>query len=312
MGLAGNFLNNVAGNLNMGSAMANGVSFAAQARQGQFNAAQADIAYQRQLALAANQQAYNSAQAAAANQFTQQMWDRAAAYNAEQAALAREFGDDLNSKNMSLAMQYNSIEAEKNRLWQERMSNTAYQRAVVDMKAAGINPILAAMQGGANVGSGAQASIGVPSSPSISTSMMPMSGQMASASQGSAPSASEGNFAGQGNNMSEDLALMGAMAEMFGQALSGLGTTINMGDMMANTVKAVGDILTGKDTTTTAAKAVQTANKGIQRVTGNKESGTNILGTIGNLLGGLTGVGMPYRQKNKILREIDQMTYPKH
>lgn len=63
------------------------------------------------------------------------------------------------NKQMMLAQQaFNSEEAQKNRDWQEYMANTAYQRAVKDMKAAGINPILAATNGGAAVTGGATAS----------------------------------------------------------------------------------------------------------------------------------------------------------
>lgn len=49
-------------------------------------------------------------------------------------------------------------EAEKNRDFQEEMSNSAFQRQVQDMRLAGINPMLAAKVGGASTPTGSQAS----------------------------------------------------------------------------------------------------------------------------------------------------------
>lgn len=56
--------------------------------------------------------------------------------------------------NIDHANQINQWQYANNQAFQERMSNTAYQRAVYDMKQAGINPLLAYMKGGASTPSG--------------------------------------------------------------------------------------------------------------------------------------------------------------
>lgn len=77
---------------------------------------------------------------------------------ADQLRAISEYNNQFNLAQVDMVNAFNAREAQKNRDWQERMSNTAHQREVKDLIAAGLNPVLSAGGQGAVTGSGAVAS----------------------------------------------------------------------------------------------------------------------------------------------------------
>lgn len=80
----------------------------------------------------------------------------------QQSAENTSAANAQSARNAATANATNLQIARENTAFQERMSNTAYQRAMSDMEQAGLNPMLAYQQGGAGTPTGSTATMQTP------------------------------------------------------------------------------------------------------------------------------------------------------
>lgn len=195
-------------------------------------------------------------------------WSYGATYGSE--ATAKSYAEALRAHNRqqdfySQEQAYNAEQAEIQRIYNQLMASTTYQRSIEDMKKAGINPILAASFGlsADSVNSGAAASVSSPS-----TFMGQTFADQRSASQSHSESSSwshgeggsQGSSSGNswGSSWQNSTSGLSTFLDQMSLTTQGLVDMINSGQVVNNAIDTFEDITGKVEKAGNVTKAVST------------------------------------------------------
>jgi len=264
--------------------------------------------------------AFNAGQANLSRQFAtgavQQQYAQEQALQQQQGAINQGF--------LNQSMGFNAKQAQLQRDYETQMSSTAYQRGVRDMKAAGINPILAAGGGGASTPSGSSANVSTPSVglPGVSAASAGSASSGAASSGSFSPSmARMENFmpgavssALQGAKLAGELKIQESTVQnQIAGALAANGSANASNAQAAKTLKETGYVgpqaqaAIDQANSSTARNAAETQN--LQKFGGHNNT-SEVINPINQVLKSLNDQGEEL--KNKILHPSQSPPTPDH